>query len=592
MKKKNKFVRRTKTTKYRFVKNNFLLYFCTFTLPVLLLSVVLFYRIYLNSQVTAEEKLNNTINLAKELLLDLEEDVKALNLESGNLNIYLYQMLNYKKIDYTTTIALRYISSYLIAIKDSKQNIDSVYFYMPNKLDRVLTSENMITELSRMVDKEWLKEFDGMEHSGLKIVPRNMNRQVQNDWYRVCTIFQKYSYLDGGIAVNYNTERINSQMDDMLFYDKQSLLILDEEGRLLFSNSNFKGSNAVLQKMKKVNGQEKTIWLDNEEYTLISYWYEPFSIRIITCVPFSSVTSFFFTGMQTIIVLIVMTILSSIALSYYRANSDYAQMYAIIDIFDRAKRNMELPVLKDGEYNLHTQILNNIIHTFVENSYLQVQISERRYKLMATELIALQYQINPHFLFNTLQAINYEILDITHGKPTQANKMLEDLSDILRFSLESPNEKITLDKEIENCKKYIAIQQVRLNNQLLVEWRIDGQLLNAKVLRLLLQPLIENAISHGIRYKEGQSTIRINIYSYGQGIRFKVTDNGIGMSVERLKEIIYSLKINNEFSSEHIGLSNINQRLQLSYPGSVGLHILSKEMKGTVIYFDIPFILD
>lgn len=591
MRKKNKHCRRKKTMKYRFVKNNFLLYFCTFTLPIFFLSIVLFYRTYVNSVQTADEKLNNTMKLAMDMLDDFEEDVKTLNLENGNLTLYLYQMLNYKEIDYAATISLRYLSTYLTAVKVSKQSIDSVYFYIPNKLDRVLTSESMIVQLSNMADKDWLDEFNNMEFSQTKIVPRSMTRKVVNSRYQVCTVFQKYSHLDGGIVVNYSVDAINSQMDAMLFYDKQSLVVLDEEGSLLFSNSGF-AEDSVLLKELDTDGGKNRIWIGNKEYTVKSRWYGPFSARIITFVPLSSVTSFFITGMQTIIILIVMTILSSILLSYYRAVSNYKQLHAIIDIFERAERNIELPALKDADHNLHTQILNNIIHTFVENSYLQIQLSERRYKLMATELIALQYQINPHFLFNTLQAINYEILDITHGKPTQANVMLENLSDILRFSLESPNERITLEKEVENCKKYIAIQQIRLNDRFYVEWKIDRHLLQAKVLRLLLQPLIENAITHGIRYREGQSTIRINIYSFQEGIRFKVTDNGIGMSKERLDEVINSLMISKEFTSEHIGLSNINQRLLLSYPEFGGLHILSKEMKGTVIYFDIPLILD
>ena len=132
----------------------------------------------------------------------------------------------------------------------------------------------------------------------------------------------------------------------------------------------------------------------------------------------------------------------------------------------------------------------------MDQSNTKIQLSERRYRQVVAELVALQYQINPHFLFNTLQSINFEILNITQ-KPIFVNTMIEHLSEILRYSLENPLQMANIGEEIEFTKKYIEIQRYRFDENFDVTWDYDEDILNHKTLRLLLQPIIENSINYG-----------------------------------------------------------------------------------------------
>lgn len=255
----------------------------------------------------------------------------------------------------------------------------------------------------------------------------------------------------------------------------------------------------------------------------------------------------------------------------------------------RLKKNEALPEFSSHEWDLYSKILNNLVHTFVQNSYLKMQLSERKYRQMAAELIALQYQINPHFLFNTLQTINYEVLHATKGSYTTANQMVEYLSDILRYSLGNPEEKVPIRQEAEVCMKYLEIQKLRYNKEIQTTWKLDLEASEHMIFRMLLQPLLENSISHGLRFKEEQCRITVKVCPHHGKIRVIVGDNGCGMSRERLCEIRKSLKSEQrEFPDQHIGLVNINQRLLLSYSEESRLHIYSKEGVGTILYFDLP----
>lgn len=308
---------------------------------------------------------------------------------------------------------------------------------------------------------------------------------------------------------------------------------------------------------------------------------------MVSLIPNKAANQVFLSNMWSLIVLVAATTIGSAYLAYDRAVRNYKQLYGIIEIFDRAEKNQELPKQITEKDSVYNQILNNIVRTFLENSYLQIQLSERKYRQISAQMLALQYQINPHFLFNTLQAINYEILTITKGKTGNANKMLENLSDVLRYSLDSPECDVSIREEVEICKKYVDIQKMREDRHFSMEWEIDPEIEGYRIPRMLLQPLLENSLSHGLKYKK-DGRLRVAIRKRKDDIYFKVIDNGDGISSEKTALLRERLeKTKDEFESKHIGLTNVNQRLILAYGEKAGIHIFSKEGIGTIQWFKI-----
>ena len=168
-------------------------------------------------------------------------------------------------------------------------------------------------------------------------------------------------------------------------------------------------------------------------------------------------------------------------------------LYSILDLMEAAISHQELPPVKSHDNSLYSHIITNMIQTFTQRDFLQVSLNEQRFQAMTLELSALQYQINPHFLSNTLQMIDFEILRMAK-RPTAANEMIQQLARFLQYSLSSPNADVSLEQEIQATRYYTSLMSRRHTDQLEVLWDIDEEVLAYPIPKLILQPVIENSI--------------------------------------------------------------------------------------------------
>ena len=208
--------------------------------------------------------------------------------------------------------------------------------------------------------------------------------------------------------------------------------------------------------------------------------------------------------------------------------------------------------------------------------------------LQKAEMKTLQAQITPHFLYNTLDTIIWlaeserkeEIIEITKA-----------FSNFFRISLSKGHEWIPIEQEIDHIKSYLTIQKIRYRDILDYEIHFDEKLANMKVLKLILQPLVENAIYHGIKNKRGRGRLIVTAKMQDDGcIYFSVEDNGIGFAPERLKAVLDELSDcgDSENLKSIYGLYNVNKRLKLYYNDRVSLSISSEYGKGTNVFFVVP----
>lgn len=214
------------------------------------------------------------------------------------------------------------------------------------------------------------------------------------------------------------------------------------------------------------------------------------------------------------------------------------------------------------------------------------------------ELNALQSQINPHFLYNTIDAIRSQVL--IAGESEVAD-ILENLSNFFRYSIGSSTTLISIEEELVSIDGYIKIIQFRFPNKFILIKRIDiddSSIMDYKIPKLTLQPLIENAISHGLEIKPGTGSITLRIKRTDKHMQLSVEDNGIGMNVETLDKLNNKLSIetNNPTIQKRtaqnkktgIGLTNVNQRIKSIYGSAYGLNVTSLENKGTCINILLP----
>ena len=208
----------------------------------------------------------------------------------------------------------------------------------------------------------------------------------------------------------------------------------------------------------------------------------------------------------------------------------------------------------------------------VENEYTSQMLASQ------AEIHALQSQINPHFLFNTLNSINRTVM---LGRREQALTMLDSLSVLLRYNLADAQMPALLGEELGITEEYLKIQKMRFSSRLNVDVRHDRKLEQAVMLpRFTLQPLVENAVIHGLEPKEEGGTLILDVRKTGNYIRIRICDNGMGMEKERLEKIRRRLS---EKQPERIGVWNIWQRLSLYTGRDDSLKIMSKKGAGTIV---------
>ncbi|WP_179236527.1 sensor histidine kinase [Sedimentibacter hydroxybenzoicus] len=214
---------------------------------------------------------------------------------------------------------------------------------------------------------------------------------------------------------------------------------------------------------------------------------------------------------------------------------------------------------------------------------LITQVYKAQAQKRTTELRVLQSQINPHFLYNTLDTIQWKALE--HNAYDAAD-MLNLLSVFFRTSLSDGKEFITVEDEVKHVRSYLEIQKIRYKDKVNYDIHMEESIFQNFVPKMIIQPLVENSIYHGLKLKKQVGYININILSENDYIVIDVTDNGLGMSEEKLCKLRNDLA--NSVESEHYGLYNINERLKLTFKDKYDIKIESELNKCTMVSLKIP----
>jgi Predicted signal transduction protein with a C-terminal ATPase domain len=214
----------------------------------------------------------------------------------------------------------------------------------------------------------------------------------------------------------------------------------------------------------------------------------------------------------------------------------------------------------------------------------RIEKTELEQEKKQLELVVLQAQINPHFLCNTLENIKWMLDAPDKERPI---KMINALNNLFKYGISRTESLITISQEIMYTKAYIEIVQIRFNKRIEFIWDIDDSILNYKVPKLILQPLIENVINHGFGNRKDDSvSVHIICLNGNKEIQFFIKDNGLGMDQEKLNEIRENIA--NNMRDKSIGLSNVNRRIKLFFGEQYGISISSIPLVHTEVSFNIP----
>ncbi|HBF36881.1 MAG TPA: hypothetical protein DDW50_06130, partial [Firmicutes bacterium] len=255
------------------------------------------------------------------------------------------------------------------------------------------------------------------------------------------------------------------------------------------------------------------------------------------------------------------------------------------------KAKDDIGILADS-FNKMNISLKLFVEDLTEKSILAQKLHEEELKniemqhlLKEVEFQALQSQVNPHFLFNTLNVIAHTAM---FENAEKTKKLIQSLAALFRYSLDKKNKETTLEKELQITMEYINIQQYRFGDRIKIEIMCNTAIDSVFIPRFTLQPLVENSVIHGLEPKGDGGTLRIKIFRKSQNVVIKIIDNGVGIARNELKKLLNYEAINSTGQSTSIGIANVMGRLNYYFNGEAVFKITSKIGKGTVISIALP----
>lgn len=503
---------------------------------------------------------------------------------SMRMSMALRHSLSEKEVSYIDAIMLSSLRSVLDSVANTHAYIDSIYIYLDNGA-RFVASYRGLSDLETSPDQSWLPLYQSMPADTKTMLCQRTGTYGQT----VISFFKRLLMQKGCVVVNVVPSKLGDIMQTLLTREYETITLLDKNGSILVSVSNEEGCSLSQADINKLLAMEDYNvgyqgWFRSREQTYYINTGAYDEMVIVTSVSSRLMNKQAWSSIQGVLWMFLLNIVITLLLSYVTTKRSFAQIERMLDMFDTAEKG--LPVVQpdkkvDDEYDM---VMNNIIYMFLQENSLKMQLRENQLAKEHSELMALQLQINPHFLYNTLQTLQMEIRKgIT--SPIDTGEMVQRISDILRYALSNPQETVALEEEFRYLRKYTMVQQFRFGDRFIMYHEAEEGLEETPVFRLMIQPLVENSLLHGMRTDGERMYIWAKAARENGGVRITVSDSGMGMTRQEIETLM--VRIHDE-SSRSIGLTNLNRRLLLYYGPQSELRIQSEAGKGTEISFWIP----
>ena len=411
---------------------------------------------------------------------------------------------------------------------------------------------------------------------------------VKNDkWpHRIYIIYENDKLINKRVVI----ECYASQMSEYIIGEEiqsEQRAIVSRNGTVILScNADIIGKNINQicgTSIDRIGDGAESIKYKGKKYFLMKSEIDGYNLKTVSLIDFNVYKYLYRNQNKSYAVITVSFIISFIIMTYLIVAKTYSPINSIL-------KTVKHHLLLDDN-NLDDEILyinKNIADTFNDNNNLQRELDITIESLHMNQLLALQSQINPHFVCNTIEALKW--LSISKlGFDNAVESGLADLGSIISETIDTKNIMTTLGEECKLLSRYINILRIRYGDRFNIEWDVQSGIENAKVLKLIIQPMLENAVMHGFYDIKSGGIIKISIKRKEKNLEISVSDNGRGIELDILSELQRSLRENNVSMSKHIGLRNINLRIKLLYGEKYGLKIDCNNGVGTRCVLTFPY---
>jgi two-component system, sensor histidine kinase YesM len=513
------------------------------------------------------------------------------NIMTVNLNRNVVDLMNGGYTPYQSFVIYRDVYR-LLKISNSTNPLHHIYIFVEHSKNLLSSDSVNITgnySQYRVEEEDWynivlnsssdtilLDHFEPPVHPGGDRFA--LAYRVQN-WYK--------QDVQGTIVITMEKAYFSEILKDTSYTTMDFLVIANAKGEIIYtSNREQVAENNIDSKklVEIVNGSERTFAPVADRRYLVDVNRSKEAGWSIICFSNEKVLMTNIYRMNVYIVVItsvcigILLILSLLISS--RFTRPVKRLMKLMQGAESHHYRIESKIDRNDEIGDLSHCFNDMVRKVLENQVLRKE----------AEIDALQQQINPHFLYNTLESI--KTLAAMNGN-TSVRSMAQALGDMFRYSINRENDKVvSVQDEIQHVDNYIGIQKIRYEDRLSVEYDIDEEIFRFHTLKFILQPIVENAIYHGIEEMNENGLIRIKAYRDGMDIIFEVSDNGKGMNeptLEQLNEYIDGNLNHIPFKkTQSIGLKNIQERIRLFFGEEYGLAVYKGNQEGTRVVLKIP----
>lgn len=568
-------------------------YFSILIIPIILTGFYLYYQVSESTIAQASLVMEQNLMQTKASILQNEKVIEnisgilALNSDFTNFLEYKYDNLNEKVEEYQFNYS-PLIENILI----QNNSIYSIRIY----LDNIIISEMLSSYYSVTVTRA-SKRFNEMiadtpmekgwtsSHTAKTHVFRNVIDNTQVFSYNRELFSQRQKYL-GMLEIEVKEEVLFSMLRDPVISEMGDVFIVDADNRIVSNNIpeyyladiSVTGLNGL-----DLNSKDRTIGKVNDtDAIIITIPVEQINCAIVGIFPVENFNSEIRKALKDIIIVLVASSIILGLIIYFTTNMLLRRIKKLVSAMKKVRDdnlNVSVPVKSMDEFGVLAMNFNHMtqrIYELVETVY-KIQLIERE-----TELKALEAQINPHFLYNTLATIAWVA---RKEKAPGIVRISNSLAKFYRLVLSKGGTIIRVDEEVEMVKSYLEIQKIRFEDVFDVVYKIDEKACRYKIVKNILQPLVENALTHGIEPKRYHGTIIICVGLSESRICIRVIDDGVGMNYDTLNQV--RLGMVERSKGGGYAVKNIMQRLKAYYGDKHSVNIHSKLGIGTTISIEI-----
>ena len=564
-------------------------------LMVIAVLVFLFIALNYTTQIIYGNSINYTSQIIKQVNYDIDaymeylENISSVIATSSDVPRYLFD--EHQSEEERTQEKERILTQYK-TITESRSDIYNIAAVAENGRNIVNSGDDELTEYIDIQSLDWYQAAMSSE-SGIAISSSHVQNAIKSSYKWVITLSralynQQTGKREGVFFVDLNYSSISDLCKNNNIGNKGYIFILDAQGNVIYHpKQQLMYGGLKTEKIDEIMECDSDYLISEEGeedkiYTISrskkTGWIVVGAMNTSELLKDNKQVQVLYFIVAAVLLLAVILISSLLSREMTKPIRQLRDSMSMVEEGEFEKANVDITTENEiGSLSKSFNVMTERIHTLMDqNVYEQKQ--KRK-----IELRALQAQINPHFLYNTLDSI---IWMSEAGRNEEVVEMTSALARLLRQSISNDQELVAVEKEIDYVRSYLTIQKMRYQDKLEYSIDIDPEIRFVEIVKLTLQPLVENAIYHGLKYKESKGNLDIRGFADGKDAVITIRDDGIGMEEQTLAHIFDEAE--KEHKSNGVGVSNVQKRLQLYFGPEYGISYESKRGEGTMAIVRVP----